>query len=682
MKNLFLTAALLCTLCARPAVVGSWKAYMAYSDVTDIVAAGNLLYVLASNDLYVYNKNDQSIQTFDKVNALTDCNITHIAYSQQARRLVIIYSNQNIDLMDNDGSVTNMSDIYMHSMTEDKTINDVTVSGQLAYISTNFGAVVLNVSRAEVKETYNLGLQVKKTAVDNECVYVMTKQNKVWKGEKKKNLIDPNNWTETADYAPDLFTDNREDYSKHIELVKTLSPGGPKKNHFYEIKYLHNRLYATGGLFLSGMADADRPGCVQMMKENDEWLTFEDRIDTLTGYDYRDMNTLDADPTDPDHVFAGGRCGLYEFQNGRLVKYYNTENSPLGGAVTDNGQTLGNSYTLINGLKFDSEGNLWILNSQSSTASLLRIKKGTTTMEKMTNRELFNENVSFRNMSKVFIDSRGLFWFVANFYDDSALFCMKAEGDNVSVTKYMNPVVNQDGTAYNHAYFHHVSEDLEGNIWLCTHLGPFMIPASQIGQQTLTYEQVKVPRNDGSNYADYLLSDVDISCMAVDGAGRKWFGTEGSGAYLISADNMTELQHFTKENSDLINNNIYSITINGKTGEVFFATDDGLCSYMSDATDATHIDEATDKNKVYAYPNPATRDYTGRICVAGLTLNAEVMIVSATGVLVAKGRSNGGLFTWDGRDLQGKRVATGVYNIISSTSEGKKGTVCKIAIVK
>ena len=66
--------------------------------------------------------------------------------------------------------------------------------------------------------------------------------------------------------------------------------------------------------------------------------------------------------------------------------------------------------------------------------------------------------------------------------------------------------------------------------------------------------------------------------------GRKWFGTKGSGVYLISADNMTQLQHFTTTNSHLLSNNIQSISINDATGEVFFATDNGLCSYMSDAT--------------------------------------------------------------------------------------------------
>jgi len=193
------------------------------------------------------------------------------------------------------------------------------------------------------------------------------------------------------------------------------------------------------------------------------------------------------------------------------------------------------------------------------------------------------------------------------------------------------------------------------------------------------FTQVKVPRNDGTNYADYLLDGVDIRCITIDGAGRKWFGTNGNGVYLISADNMTQVEHFLTSNSLLLSDNIESISINNLTGEVFFGTEKGLCSYMSDATQAS--DKMNDDN-VYAYPNPVEPDYTGLITVVGLTLDADVKITTTNGALVAEGRSTGGTFKWDGCDLEGKPVASGIYMVQTATSEGKKGTVCKIAIVR
>ena len=88
-------------------------------------------------------------------------------------------------------------------------------------------------------------------------------------------------------------------------------------------------------------------------------------------------------------------------------------------------------------------------------------------------------------------------------------------------------------------------------------------------------------------------------------------------------------------------------------------------------------------DNVYAYPNPVDfNNYSGYITITGLTYNADVKILSSHGSLIREGRSTGGTFLWDGRDKNGNRVASGVYMVATATSDGKKGTVCKIAIVK
>ena len=190
---------------------------------------------------------------------------------------------------------------------------------------------------------------------------------------------------------------------------------------------------------------------------------------------------------------------------------------------------------------------------------------------------------------------------------------------------------------------------------------------------------MKVPRNDGTNYADYLLSGVDISCIAIDGSNRKWFGTNGNGIYVISNDCLTQIYHFTTNNSNLLSNNIEAIAINEQTGEVFAGTDKGLCSYMSDASSPNN--EMT-KDNVWAYPNPVKPDYTGLITITGLSFDTDIKIVTTNGILVNQGRSNGGTYIWNGKDLKGQKVASGIYMVETATSDGSKGTVCKIAIVK
>jgi len=617
------------------AQVGTWRNFMAYYDIQQICAADNYLFVRASDNLYQYNLNDNSITTYDKVSGLNDTHITLIAWNKQAKRLIAVYQNSNIDLIDTKGNITNISALYSKAMTDDKTVDSLTIDGPYAYLYARFGIVKVNMQRAEITDTY-------------------TKNH--------------------PEYPTNLPVFNQSDYEKYLSIVSTLQPDGPKYNYFYESKFYNGKLYTTGGYFLTGVADLERPGTVQVWNGTD-WQIYEDRIDTITGYQYKDNNCIDFDPTDPSHVAVGGRCGLYEFKDGKLLKYHNQQNSPLHGAM-DRTNELGNDYTLVNSLKFDANGNLWLLNSQSKGSNLLELTKDGQWQEHYQKDLVDNSGVTLTALRSMFIDSRGLLWFVNTNWNTPALFCYDMQNDNLLT--YSN-FTNQDGTSYQVTYVYCVTEDLEGNIWVGTNQGPFMIQKSGVGQENVTFQQIKVPRNDGSDYADYLLSGVSISSIVIDGGGRKWFCSNGAGAFLISADNLTQLAYFTTDNSKLLSNNIMSASINNQTGEVFFLTENGLCSYFSDASQAN---TEMNKDNVYAYPNPVTPDYPGLITVTGLSLNADVKIVSSNGKLVAEGRSNGGTFTWDGCDRKGDRVASGIYMVVTATSDGKKGTVCKIAVIK
>jgi flagellar hook assembly protein FlgD len=98
-------------------------------------------------------------------------------------------------------------------------------------------------------------------------------------------------------------------------------------------------------------------------------------------------------------------------------------------------------------------------------------------------------------------------------------------------------------------------------------------------------------------------------------------------------------------------------------------------------SDANTPSETLEKDHVKVYPNPVKPDYNGVITVDGLTMNAEVKITTITGQLVYMGRANGGLFTWNGKNQNGERVSSGVYNIISTNTEGKKAIVNRVTFI-
>lgn len=644
------------------AAIGDWKAYMAYSEVQEIEQAGNLIFVQASNNLYVYNQNDQSIQTFSKMDYLSDCGIQHIAYNKAAKRLLIFYSNANMDLMNiSNYDVQNLSDYYSASTTGDKAVNDIYMYGKYAYMSNGFGIIKVNVADGEISDTYNLGFNVNWCEIKDNHIYAYSKTNGQYRALLTSNLLDKNNWSKVGGYV----AKKQEDKSALKQIVSTLQPGGPKYNNFYGMRFVNNLLYTCGGLW-GHLVDAGRPGTIQLL-DKDNWTIYDDSIAAKTGIKYVDVNSVDVDPLDPNHVFAGAKSGLYEFQNGKFIKHYNSENS----LITSFNNTSKN-YQLITSVKFDTDGNLWMLNSQSpSNQSLIEYTKDGKWVSHH-KPELYN----LGSLECLMQDSRGLLWFVNNYHDLPSIYCYQASTDQLNI---YSSFVNEDGTTLTPNYVRYVTEDKNHDMWIGTNIGPLLLYKKDITSDTPIFTQVKVPRNDGTNYADYLLSGVDISCIAIDGSNRKWFGTNGNGIYVISNDCLTQIYHFTTNNSNLLSNNIEAIAINEQTGEVFAGTDKGLCSYMSDASSPNN--EMT-KDNVWAYPNPVKPDYTGLITITGLSFDADIKIVTTNGILVNQGRSNGGTYTWNGKDLKGQKVASGIYMVETATSDGSKGTVCKIAIVK
>ena len=613
------------------AQIGTWRNYLAYSDIQQIRAAGNDdLFILASNGLYQYNKTDQSIYTYDKANGLSDTYITHICWCPQAKRLIAVYQNSNIDLIDLKGNVTNISDLYNKLMTGDKTVSSIRMDGIYAYLICGFGIVKVNMQRGEITDTYK-----------------------------------PSH----PEYPKSLPEEDNSDYSKYITIAKVLSPGGPKYNDFGYMRFYNGKLYTCNG-------DYDHSSGIQILKNN-EWEIYQNEgISDSTGVSYQGAFCFDIDPSDDNHIFTGSRNGLYEFRHGKFVKYYDNGNSPI---EPFDGVTK--EYQLVTGTKYDQQGNLWILNSSAPTTALVKYANGTFT--KMPHSELMKlnrgtiQNRSNAELSKIIIDSKGLMWFVNNNWNLPAIYQYDTENDKIVAYE---SIINQDGTRLNiQEGIRCVAEDLEQNIWVGTSVGPVVLERSEIENNGSTFTQVKVPRNDGTNYADYLLANIDISSIAIDGANRKWIGTFNNGVYLISADNMTQTQHFTTDNSPLLSNTVKAISINNTTGEVFFGTDKGLCSYISDAT-GTNNEMTTDN--VWAYPNPVEPGYAGNITITGLSLNADIKILAANGAIVNEGHSNGGTYVWDGCDQKGRRVASGIYMVATATSKGEKGTVCKIAIVR
>lgn len=414
--------------------------------------------------------------------------------------------------------------------------------------------------------------------------------------------------------------------------------------------------------------------------ENNRFFNFEDSVSNHTGIVYRNLTGIAEDPDDPTHHFAtSGETGLYEFRNGRYVEHYDHRNSGLSTVLPQSSHSY--MYVRTGGLRYDNDGNLWMLNDEVDTVVKVRLKDGSW-------KGIYvSEVAKYPTFDHLLFDRAGRAWFTQRRTTSShhaGIVCLDYNGtitntaDDKSFYRYN--FVNQDGTSYTPNTINSLAIDNDGYIWVGTVEGPFVITdPDNFMNGSFRFTQVKVPRNDGTDNADYLLTGVSITAIAVDGANRKWFGTNGNGVYLISADNIETIYHFTTENSPLVSDNILSLAVNNATGEVMIGTDAGLMGYQAGKT-ATP-DKVKDKD-LKIYPNPVRPDFYGDVTIEGLPYGAEVKITTAGGQVVKSGTSISGEYKWDVKDAGGNGVGSGVYYVLVSTSDGKHGARGRIVVVR
>lgn len=456
---------------------------------------------------------------------------------------------------------------------------------------------------------------------------------------------------------------------------------GPRQDLAYSLRLSDGTLYVSGGepSYLdrrtTGFFGRYRNGTWDDMDQ----AAAEAAVLAAVGMQdrYVNMQAAAVDPLDAAHVFSTSYgVGLFEYQDGKFQTLYNLSNSPLVSAVEGN-----NRYIRLGSSAFDTEGNLWINQNYGDSALVVLRHGGTWQKVAVPNLE------DARMMDKILFDSRGYIWINLreNTLHGSGGLVGFDYGGTVATTsddqaRVRSSAANEDGTTCTIDEVKDVVEDRNGQIWFGCTQGVFAVTDVESWfTNSFSVYQPKVPRNDGTNYADYLLTGITVNAIAVDGGNRKWIGTIGSGLYLVSEDGSEVIAQYTTENSPILSDNIKSLCLDNATGLLYIGTDLGLCTYLTGVTDP---EPALSESAVKVYPNPVRPEYSGRITVSGLTDGAEVKILSTGSQLVARGNATGGSFLWDGRSsASGRRVAPGVYYILVATADGKESVAAKIVVI-
>lgn len=468
--------------------------------------------------------------------------------------------------------------------------------------------------------------------------------------------------------------------SSFVVEKDSLIPEGPVQKTAWNGFFQNGTYYAT-----AGARWGDRyfyEGDVLKM-EGEQWSSLPDKnaLIQATGYIPLDFVNMAVDPKDDSHYFiTSWGDGLFEYRKNKFYKQYKPGNSPLNNIIPGR-------FCRVDGAVFDEDGNLWMLNSKYSPyitypsgfttdTALLILKKDGTWFQ-----PVYPKLKTSPTWNSIMFTSAGQVWMNSARYN-YGVFVLDNKGTLTNLSddesRMFQSFTDQDGNVLAPWTICCMAEDKKGTIWLGTEFGPILANGvSDIFESDYTFTRIKIPRNDGTNNADYLLKDIRINCIAIDGANRKWLGTNGNGVYLLSADGIKTIHHFTTENSPLPSGYIWSLAIHPVTGEVFIGTDAGLVSYRSDANEGTK-----DFSGVHVFPNPVRPEYNGLITVTGLTENAQVSITDLSGNLIVKGNSLGGQFSWDGSTKSGKKAASGVYLVFAASEDGTLSEACRFMIVR
>lgn len=442
-----------------------------------------------------------------------------------------------------------------------------------------------------------------------------------------------------------------------------ISINGPQTNRIFAMDAVGNQLRGVAGGF--NLSLVPRYNQARLYSFSDTWQTIDYTVEPNLSGNF-DLVSIAIDPSNPNRVFAGSWVnGLFEFNNGSLVNKFNETNSPLE-------VISGTDLIRVAGLDFDEDNNLWITCSDNQMPIVV----------KMANGNWYGLNyksaMNVSNVGDILVASNGYKWVILPRGGGLFVFDDKGTPEDLSDDDFRKlSIIDEYGETISNEVFS-IAEDKNGSIWVGTNQGVVVYynPDNVFSSAPFYGQQVKIPRNDGTNDADLLLGAETVTAISVDGANNKWFGTRSGGVFKTNASGIEQIHHFNTDNSPILSNNVYCMQIVPETGEVFIGTEKGIISYRGEATEG---DE--DYNDVYAFPNPVKPDYYGPITIHGLVAGSYVKITDISGNLVYEMRSQGGQAIWQGTDFSGNRVKTGVYLVFASNEDGSKKTVTKILFI-
>lgn len=218
--------------------------------------------------------------------------------------------------------------------------------------------------------------------------------------------------------------------------------------------------------------------------------------------------------------------------------------------------------------------------------------------------------------------------------------------------------------------------DKNDNIWIGTRIG-LRIISNPSSILSEDDPQAEPIIIEENGTGEELFRDSNVLQIEVDAGNQKWISIDDGGVFYLSSNGEQTLKHFTKQNSPLPSNNVTDIKVDNKNGKVYFVTLDGVMVYQGDVLEVTE-----NFGDVLVYPNPVVYSkFKGNVTIRGLAEKANIRITDAAGNLVHQAVSRGGYYEWNLNNHRGVRVASGIYFVLMTNADGTDTATAKIAVV-
>jgi hypothetical protein len=722
------------------AQIGSWQPLVSYQSGQAVAVVGDKVYTATVNGFFYYDMTSGETTVLGKEDGFSDVGISSMLYMADQKRLLIGYQSGNLDFVrlsatNTPDGITNLNTIPASTnLPTSRTINHMNRVGNYVYLSTNFGIVIVDVVRNEIRDTYisqrtdGLADRIYQTTATTDSLYArtgamdssaVTYRLRAVRLSPSVNIADPANWRPVTVPGPQTESivtyqgrllaavNGRGIYERQAgNWVLTQSLTSPSIRIFLsDNKLITNdvngvRLSGENQItdpLLSGAArQAQTDGTTIWLADEQEGLLIarqsgviriapagpiQDQFANLYTY----PNTLVAIPNEPTEKTAPtlSRPALELFSVSEN-EWSNTISSQLFNSVNSSAY-LPNEQRLYVGTY---GGGLW---SQTAGQPLTPVTLPGTISPYITSLAAdvvgnlwiatFEGNRPVLHVREVdgqfktfpTLTQIAILTIVP---DDNGFVWLQLEpGRGILV---FDPVTNRNRyltTLQNQGGLltnsvRALVKDRTGLIWVGTDLGPTVFDNPAGAFDSRVNAQP--PLSNGRR----LLANETVTTLAVDGGNRKWIGTS-NGLYQVTADGTQLVNTFTASNSPLPVSTIDALAVEPVSGNVFIKTSRGIITYRGAATEP-----AGQLSKAVIFPNPVRPDFTGTVGIRGLADNATVKILDAGGQLVYETRSQGGTATWDLRDYRGRSAQTGIYLVVVITADGLEGLAGKLAVVR